>query len=89
MNIIEYKEIIMSKTITMRLDDDIYNMLKKAADGEKRNISNFIEYAAISFLSKEAFASDEEMNEILNDKQLIKNLKNSEKDIKEGKYRIV
>ena len=79
----------MSKTITMRLDDDIYNMLKKAADGEKRNISNFIEYAAISFLSKEAFASDEEMNEILNDKQLIKNLKNSEKDIKEGKYRIV
>ena len=61
MNIIECKEIIMSKTITLRLDDDIYNMLKKAADGEKRNISNFIEYATISFLSKEAFVSDEEM----------------------------
>ncbi len=79
----------MPKTITLRISDDIYKMLKTAANGTRRTISNFLEYAAISFLSQDAFVSDREMDEIMNDKKLLKSLKLGEKDIKEGKFRIV
>ena len=79
----------MSKTITMRVDDDIYKMIKTAADGERRSISNFIEFAIIAFLTKESFVSDNEMEEIYNDENLLKNLKQGKKEIEEGQYRIV
>jgi len=79
----------MPKTITLRISDDIYKMFKTAANGTRRTISNFLEYAAISFLSQDAFVSDREMDEIMNDKKLLKSLKRGEKDIKEGKFRIV
>jgi uncharacterized protein (DUF1778 family) len=79
----------MSKTITMRVDDDTYTMIKTAADGDRRSISNFIEYATIAFLTEESFVSDNEMDEILRDENLLKNLKQGKKEIEEGKYRIV
>ncbi len=79
----------MAKTITMRVDDDIYNLIKIAADGDRRSISNFIEYATIAFLTEESFVSDNEMDEIMNDENLLKSLKQGRKEIKEGKYRIV
>ena len=79
----------MAKTITLRVEEDTYNMLKNAAQGEKRSISNFIEFAALSYLSSQLYVSNEEMNNILSDKQLLANLKKAEKEIKEGKYRIV
>ncbi|MBI9108769.1 MAG: CopG family transcriptional regulator [Spirochaetales bacterium] len=79
----------MSKTITMRVDDDTYTMIKTAADGDRRSISNLIEYATIAFLTEESFVSDNEMDEILRDENLLKNLKQGKKEIEEGKYRIV
>ena len=79
----------MSKTITMRVDDETYKMIKTAADGGRRSISNFIEYATISFLTEESFVSDNEMEEILKDENLLRNLRKGSKEIKEGKYRIV
>ena len=79
----------MSKTITMRVDDDVYKMIKYAAKGTKRTISNFLEFATIAFLSQETYVTDEEMNEILNDQKLLKSLSNAEKEISEGKYKIV
>ncbi|MDD5569322.1 MAG: CopG family transcriptional regulator [Candidatus Pacebacteria bacterium] len=79
----------MSKTITMRVDDDIYQMFKKAAHGARRTISNFLEYATISYLSQETYISDSEMKEITKDKDLMKSLKLGEKEIKEGSYKIV
>jgi len=79
----------MPKTITLRVDDNTYNIFRAAALGEKRSISNYIEFAAISYLSNQLYVSDEEMNDILTDKQLITSLKKSENDIKEGKYKIV
>jgi len=42
----------MTKTITLRLDDEIYRLLKTAAKGEMRTISNFLEYAAIKYLTE-------------------------------------
>ena len=79
----------MAKTITMRVDDDTYNIIKSAADGERRSISNFIEYATIAFLAEESFVSDNEMEEILKDENLLKNIQQGRKEIEEGKYRIV
>ena len=79
----------MAKTITMRVDDDTYKLIKTAADGDRRSISNFIEYATIAFLTEESFVSDNEMDEILADENLLKGFKQGRKEIKEGKYRIV
>ena len=77
------------KTITMRVDDSIYQMIKSAADGQRRNISNFIEYATLQYLTSSAYVSDNEMNEILNDKELVKNLEIGLKEAKNGDYNIV
>jgi len=77
------------KTVTMRVDDRIYQMIKTAADGERRNISNFIEYATLQYLTSSQYVSDAEMNEILGDKELIKNLEIGLKEAKNGDYTIV
>ena len=79
----------MSKTITLRIPDNVYKLLKIAAEGEKRSISNFIEYAALNYLTEETFVSDEEMEDLLKDNSLLKNLKQGEKEIKKGMYKIV
>ncbi|QEN05351.1 CopG family transcriptional regulator [Thiospirochaeta perfilievii] len=79
----------MAKTVTMRIDDNTYNLIKNAATGERRSISNFIEYATMAYLAEESFISDKEMDEILNDKDLLVNLKNGNEEIESGKYRII
>jgi len=79
----------MPKTITLRLDDDLYNKIKKAADAEHRSIANYIETVTRSYLIHENFISDEEMEDILQNKNFIKNIKTSLDDIEKGKYTIV
>lgn len=79
----------MAKTITVRVDDSTYNKIKNAADSEQRTISNFIGYATLSYVENSCFIADEEMKDILEDRDLINNLRQSLEDIKEGKYRIV
>jgi uncharacterized protein (DUF1778 family) len=79
----------MAKTITVRVDDTTYNKIKSAADSERRTVSNFIEYAALAYVENSCFVADEEMKDIIEDSNLINNLKQSLEDIKEGKYRIV
>lgn len=79
----------MPKTITIRLDDPVYDIFKKAADGERRTISNFVEFATLAYVTNEILVSDQEMNDILSDSTLVKDLKRGLKDIKNGKYRLV
>jgi len=79
----------MSKTVTLRIDEEVYNILKLAAKGDKRTISNFIEYAALKYLSSNSYVSDDEMDEIINDKELKDGLKKGMDDIKDGKFVIV
>lgn len=78
----------MAKTITVRVNDESYHMIKTAAEGSKRTISNFMEYATISYLSQEAFVEDEEVDDIMKDNNLLRNIRKAEKDIKEGSYRM-
>jgi len=77
------------KTITVRVDDTVYAVLKKAADGERRTISNFIENASLCYLTNEAYVSDYEMNEIMKDAKLVSTIKKSLNDIKKGNYKVV
>ncbi len=77
------------KTITVRVDDSVYQMIKLAADGQRRNISNFIEYATLQYLTSSQYVSDSEMNEILQDKELVKNLETGLKEAKNGDFVIV
>jgi len=77
------------KTLTLRVDDNVYEMIALGALGERRNISNFIENATLQYLTSSQFVDDEEMNGILNDKELVKNLKKAKDEIKSGAYKIV
>lgn len=79
----------MSKTLTMRLEEDAYKRLKKAALSERRSIANFIEFAALSYMDTENFVSDEEMNAIKKNKNLIKGLREALQDVKMGRCRLV
>ena len=79
----------MAKTITLRIDDETYELIKKAASGERRSISNFIEYATVSYLNEESFVSDKEMEEILRNDELLNSLSEAKKDIENGGFRIV
>lgn len=77
------------KTITIRVDETVYNLLKKAADGERRTISNFMENASLSYLTNEIYVSDNEMDQILNEPSLVRSLKKGMDEVKKGKYKIV
>ena len=77
------------KTVTMRVDDSIYDMIKLAAEGQKRNLSNFIEFATMQYLTSSQFVENDEMNDILEDKNLVKNLMSGLEDFKKGDYTIV
>ncbi|WP_413908264.1 hypothetical protein [Desulfobacula sp.] len=77
------------KTLTMRVDDSIYQIIKAAADGQKRNISNFIEFATLQYLTSVQYVDNSEMNEILNDKELVENLQEGLKNLKNEEYSIV
>ncbi len=77
------------KTVTMRVDDSIYDMIKLAAEGQRRNLSNFIEFATLQYLTSSQFVEKDEMAEILEDKELVENLMNGLEDFKKGDYTIV
>ena len=79
----------MAKTITLRLDDSTYDLIRNAAAGERRSISNYIEYATVAYLSEESVVSDTEMAEILGDQHLAADLKLGKSDIGKRKYTIV
>ncbi|MDD2449941.1 MAG: CopG family transcriptional regulator [Sulfurimonas sp.] len=77
------------RTVTMRVDDSVYDMIKLAAEDQKRNLSNFIEFATIQYLTSSQFVENEEMAEIMGDKELVQNLMNGLDDFKNGDYTIV
>ena len=76
----------MAKTITLRIDDNVYNTLKRAADGDRRTLSNYIEYATINYIFNSNVVEDNEMTEIMFfEKDMNKGLE----DIKKGRYKII
>ncbi len=85
----KYSKGDIMKTVTMRVDDSVYDMIKLAAEGQKRNLSNFIEFATMQYLTSSQFVENDEMAEIMGDKELVQNLMNGLDDFKNGDYTIV
>ena len=76
----------MARTITVRIDDSTYDIFKLAADGQKRTISNYLEYATLNYTMNETVVDDIEMNEILKSEE---DIKKGLSDISAGRYRII
>jgi len=79
MNEIEYKR-SMPKTVTLRLDDDVYDVLREAARAERRPLANLIETAAVAKVRESQFVDHAEMAEILADDRLRHRLRAGSRD---------
>ncbi len=75
----------MPKTITLRLSDEEYEKLSRAAGSVKRSISNLISFLALQKLDEESFVDEIEMEEILANPVLMKRLKRGAKEIEKMK----
>ena len=51
----------MTKTITLRINEDKYQRFKQLADWDNRSIPHLIENAALRFIEKEEYLDDFEM----------------------------
>ena len=79
----------MSRTITLRLKDSVYNLLHRLAQQDNRTLSNFIETSTLRYIEEHRYADEYEMMEIRNNQELNKSLKRGMKDVKLKKGRFV
>ena len=79
----------MTKTITLRLDEDVYEELKEAATADRRPLSNLIETAALARVREEQFIDDAEMAEILSNDNLTRRLKTGSRQARKRQGRFV
>ena len=79
----------MTKTITLRLDEDVYNELREAATAERRPLSNLIETAALARVREAQFVDDAEMAEILDNDNLIRRLRAGSRQARKRKGTVV
>ena len=79
---------IMSKTVTLRLDDATYAFFRDCAQADNRTLSNMIETAAKRHLES-AYVDPEEQREILADKPLMRRIRAGERDAKHRRGRMI
>jgi predicted transcriptional regulator len=79
----------MSKTVTLRLDDEIYRTIKTLAEQENRNLSNFIETATLRYISEIEFVDEFEQREIESNDDLKKAITKGVADYKAGRGEFV
>ena len=77
----------MTKTVSLRIDEGLYNSLKVHADAENRSISNFIETATLRYIEEVEYADEFEMESILSNDDLVKRMKKGAQDAKSGRGR--
>lgn len=79
----------MSRTITLRLKDSFYNLLRRLAEQDNRTLSNFIETSTLRHIEEHEYADEYEMAEIRDNQELNKSLKRGMKNAKLKKGRFV
>jgi len=79
----------MSKTVTLRLDDDVYRLFRALAERDRRPLSNFIETAALRFVENEQYVDEFEMREIEGNDSLNESLKRGQDDAGKRRGRFV
>ena len=75
----------MSKTATIRLNDNTYKLFRTLAENNNRPLSKFIETSALRYIEEHQLIDDFEMAEIKSNQDLIKSLKRGVKDAKSGR----
>ena len=65
----------MTKTVTLRLGEEVYEEFREAAAAERRTLSNLIETAALARIREMQFVDDKEMTDILSNDALVGRLK--------------
>ena len=79
----------MSKTITIRLADEKYELFKKFAEMDNRAISNFIETATLRYIEELEYADEWEIAEINSHEDLQQSLKCGRTDVRKNRKRRV
>ncbi|NQV15123.1 CopG family transcriptional regulator [bacterium] len=79
----------MSKTVTLRLKEEIYIKFHKLAKLDNRPLSNFIETAALKYIDNSEYVDSFEMNEIEENIELNASIKRGLEDVKAEKGRFV
>ncbi len=79
----------MPKTLTLRLEDEVYQLFADAARAENRSIANLIRTAALTQVRESQFVDDYEMAEIRANESLLERLKQGSADARAGRGRLV
>lgn len=79
----------MAKTVTLRLDEAVYERFLASAERDHRPLSNFIETAVLRYLEREEHVDEFEMEEIRASRGLNASLKRGIADAKARRGRFV
>jgi hypothetical protein len=79
----------MAKTVTLRLEQGVYEELREAARAENRPLSNLIETAALTRVREQQFVDDAEMAEILGNPRLLARLRAGSRQARRRQGRLV
>jgi len=79
----------MSKVVTIRLKDSVYERFRTLAERDNRPLSNFIETAALRYLEQEEYVDEFEMQEIRGNSSLKESIERGLADAKGRRGRFV
>ncbi len=79
----------MAKTVTLRLDDETYQLFTTAARADNRSLANLIQTAARDRIHEQQFVDDYEMAEIMADEDLLNRLRRGSREARLTKGRFV
>ena len=79
----------MTKTITLRLQENKYQRFTQLAECDNRSISNFIENAIFRFTEEEEYLDDFENDEILSNQELMDSIQRGPEESIEGNGKLI
>ena len=79
----------MSKTVTLRLREEVYDKFRSHAESDNRSLANFIETSVLRYVEQIEFADEHKMAEIKDNQELNKSLKRGLRDAKARRGRFV
>ena len=75
----------MSKTVTLRLNEEVYQRFGSMAERDNRPLSNFIETAVLRYLEREEYVDEFEMAETRQNTELNESIERGVADAKAGR----
>jgi len=79
----------MTKTITLRLNEERYLRFRQLAEEDNRPLSNFIETAVLRYIEDQGYVDEFEMSEIRENVDLNESLTRGIRDAEAGKGKFV